>query len=212
MTEVETRPASSDDVDACVALLARAFQDDPGGIVIDPDPVGRAEMFRGFFRVFVAASLSEGADLVVAGEPIEGVASWFGPDHHGPSEAAMGANGFGGLVERLGPKRSQRMLAMTGELERQHERLINGPHFRLDFLGVDPSRQGSGIGSVLIEHGHRIADELGVPCYLETFTEPNVRYYERRGYRTVGEFTVGDGVPVYGMVRPPRHKARRYDE
>ncbi len=196
------RPATLDDVDACVTVLARAFQDDPGGIVIDPDPVGRAEMFRGFFRVFVAASLSEGADLVVAGEPIEGIASWFGPDRHGPSGEAMYAHGFGDVLKRLGPDASQRMLAMTGELERQHERLITGPHFRLDFFGVDPSRQGSGIGTALIEHGHRIADERGLPCYLETFTEPNVRYYERRGYRIVGEYTVGDGVPVYGMVRP----------
>ena len=201
--EPEIRPATPRDVGACATVLARAFQGDPGGIVIDPDPAGRAEMFRGFFRVFVAASLSEGADLVVAGEPIEGVASWFGPERHEPSGEAMYAHGLGGVLGRLGPERSQRMLAMTGEIERQHERLITGPHFRLDFFGVDPSRQGSGIGSVLIEHGHRIADERGLPCYLETFTEPNVRYYERRGYRIVGEYRVGDGVPVYGMVRPP---------
>jgi GNAT superfamily N-acetyltransferase len=212
VTEIEIRAAGAGDVDACVTVLARAFQDDPGGIVIDPDPAGRAEMFRGFFRVFVAASLNEHADLVVAGEPIEGVASWFGPERHAPSGDAMYAHGFGDVLKRLGPEGSQRMLIMTGELDRQHELLITGSHLRLEFFGVEPGRQGSGIGSALIEHGHRIADELGLPCYLETFTEPNVRYYERRGYRTVGEFTVGHGVPVYGMVRPPRPNTRRYDE
>ena len=207
MPQLGIRPAVTDDVDACATVLARAFQDDPGGIVIDPDPVGRAEMFRGFFRVFVAASLSEGGNLVVAGEPIEGIASWFGPERHGPSGEAMYAHGFGDVLKRLGPEASQRMLAMTGELERQHERLITGPHLRLEFFGVEPGRQGSGIGSALIEHGHRRADELGLRCYLETFTEPNVRYYERRGYRTVGEYVVGDGVPVYGMVRSPQPEA-----
>jgi hypothetical protein len=39
-------------------------------------------------------------------------------------------------------------------------------------------------------------------CYLETFTEPNVRYYERRGYRVAGQLVIGDGVRGYGMLRP----------
>ncbi len=63
--------------------------------------------------------------------------------------------------------------------------------------------QGTGVGTSLIEHGHRRADDLGLPCYLETFTEPNVRYYERRGYTVASRYTVGDGVPVYAMVRAP---------
>lgn len=202
--EAALRPATQSDIDACATVLALAFQDDPGAIVFDPDPARRAEMLPGFFRAFVAAALAEDADLVVAGDPVEGIASWFGPDRHGPSDAAMDAYGFGEVLERWGPEVSERLLAMTGEIERQHERLITGPHFRLEFFGVDPSRQGSGIGSALIEHGHRIAHQRGLPCYLETFTRPNVRYYERRGYRIVGEYRVGDGVPVYGMARPAR--------
>jgi ribosomal protein S18 acetylase RimI-like enzyme len=93
---------------------------------------------------------------------------------------------------------------MVGELERQHDRLIGVPHRRLEFLAVDPGRQGSGIGSALADHGHAIADELGLPCYLETFTESNVRFYERRGYRIIDEFPVGAGVAVYAMLRPAR--------
>ena len=93
---------------------------------------------------------------------------------------------------------------MTGEIDAQHERLIAGPHLWLEFFGVEPGRQRSGIGERPDRDGHRTADALGLPCYLETFTEPNVRYYERRGYRIVGENEVGDGVPVYGMVRLPR--------
>ena len=115
----------------------------------------------------------------------------------------MGAHGFGEVLEAFGPEASERMLAMVGELEVQHERLTDGPHLRFEFFGVLPERQGTGLGSKLIDHGHRRADELGLPCYLETFTEKNVRYYERRGYRVIGEYVVGEGVPVYGLARPP---------
>ncbi|MBA2314423.1 MAG: GNAT family N-acetyltransferase [Chloroflexi bacterium] len=200
---VKVRPATRGDVEACARLLALSFHDDPGTMVFEPDDARRARILPAFFRTFVAASLAEDADLVVAGDPVAGIASWFGPDRHGPSPEAMDANGFGEALEQMGPEASRRLLAMVGEIEVQHERLTDDPHLRLEFFGVEPGRQGSGIGSALIEHGHRRADELGLPCYLETFTKPNVRYYERRGYRVIGEYVVGEGVPVYGLARPP---------
>jgi GNAT superfamily N-acetyltransferase len=201
MTDV--RPAMRADIDACALVLARAFQDDPGTIIFEPDEARRAEILPPFFASFVAASLDEDAAPIVSGHPIAGIACWWGPDRHGPSPEAMGASGFGNVLEAAGSEASARLLAMTGELDAQHQRLTNGPHLRLDFLGVDPARQGSGVGSALIEHGHRRADAAGIPCYLDTFTEENVRFYERRGYALAGEFTVADGVPAYGLVRPP---------
>ena len=196
------RPANSGDVDECARVLAAAFQDDPGTIVWIPDAHEREEILPGFFRTFVAAALSEDAGIVVSGDPITGVASWLGPERHGPSQEAMGAHGLGAVLERCGPDATGRLVAMLGEIEANHDRLATEPHLRLEFFGVTPDVQGTGIGTALIEHGHRHADELGIACYLETFTEPNVRYYERRGYRTVGEFTIGDGVRGYGMIRP----------
>jgi GNAT superfamily N-acetyltransferase len=200
MTQV--RAATTEDVEACARVLAAAFQADPGTMVFLVDDRDRAAILPEFFRTFVAAALSEDADIVVAGAPITGVASWFGPERHGPSPEAMGAHGFGAILERSGPDATARLLAMLGEIEANHDRLATGEHLRLEFFGVDPSLQGGGIGTALIEHGHRRADELGVSCYLETFSKDNVGYYERRGYRTVGEFTIGDGVRGYGMERP----------
>ena len=200
----DVRPATQSDVEACARVLAAAFQDDPGTIVFEPDPDRRAEILPLFFRSFVAASLSEGGGIAVSGDPVNGVASWFGPERHGPSPDALGANGFGDVLERSGPEASQRLLTMVGEIEAQHERLAHGEHLRLQFYGVEPVRQRSGIGSALIDHGHRRADELGLACYLETFAEANVRFYERRGYTIAGEFTIADGTRGYGMVRESR--------
>lgn len=201
---VAIRPATRNDADACALVLARAFQHDPGTVLFEPDDPARAALLPGFFRTFVPASLDEGGNLIVSGDPINGIASWFGPERHGPSPDAMGANGFGDVLEAAGPEASQRLLTMVGELEVQHERLTDGAHLRLEFFGVDPAAQGSGIGSALVAHGHREADELGIPCYLETFTQENVRFYATRGYELAGEYTVGDGIPVYGMLRPPK--------
>jgi GNAT superfamily N-acetyltransferase len=201
---IAIRAATRDDIDACALVLAHSFHDDPGTLLFEPDDARRASILPRFFGTFVAAALDEQGDLVVAGDPVRGIASWFGPERHGPSPDAMGANGFGDVLEAAGPEASQRLLAMIGELDAQHERLTFGDHLRLDFLGVEPGAQGSGIGSALIEHGHRRADGLGIPCYLETFTEENVLFYRHRGYEMAGEYTVGDGIPVFGLLRPPR--------
>jgi ribosomal protein S18 acetylase RimI-like enzyme len=199
---VAVRRATRDDIDACASVLAAAFQEDPGTILFEPDDARRAAILPRFFRTFVAASVAEDGGLVVAGDPVEGIACWFGPDRHSPSPDAMSRNGFDDMLETAGPDASQRLLAMVGELEVQHERLTDGRHLRLDFFGVNPASQGSSIGSALIEDGHRRADDLGIACYLETFTQENVRYYRRRGYEIAAEYAVGDGIPVYGLLRP----------
>jgi GNAT superfamily N-acetyltransferase len=195
------RRATAVDVDDCAAVLARAFRDDPGTVIFEPDSERRANLLPAFFGNFVAAAIAEDADIEVAGDPISGVASWFGPDRHAPSQDALGAHGLGDVLALAGEEATTRLLAMVGELERQHAELTSGPHFRLEFFGVQPAAQRTGVGTALIEHGHRRADQMGVPCYLETFTIPNVRYYERRGYRIVREYSVADGVPVYAMIR-----------
>ena len=200
---VEIRKATQDDIDACARVLALAFQDDPGTVNFEPDDDRRRVVLPHFFRTFVAASLAEDGDLVVAGDPVEGIASWFGPERHGPSPDAMGANGFGDVLAVAGPESADRLLAMVGEIERQHEALTDGPHVRLEFFGVLPERQGTGLGSALLEHGHRQADELRLPSYLETFTDGNVAFYRRRGYEVVGDFTIADGTRGWGMIRPP---------
>lgn len=49
-------------------------------------------------------------------------------------------------------------------------------------LGVLAAHRRNGIATALLEEGHAWADELGLPVALETDTDENVAFYERRGY------------------------------
>lgn len=199
----ETRLASRSDIEACSTVLARAFQDDPGSTVIEPNDAARAAFLPAFFRAFAGASLMDGGDLVVPVGDVRGVASWFGPGLYGPRIESLLASGFGDALAILGDAGTQRLTDLVGALDAEHDRLTAGrEHLRLEFFGVVPEVQGQGIGGRLIDVGHRRAEELRVPCYLETFTMQNVRFYEHRGYGLVREFRVGDDVPVYAMERP----------
>src|SRR4051812_34928430 len=79
----EIRRAGPSDIDACESVLAMAFRDDPGMIHIEPDIARRADLLAAFFRTFLSASLAENGDLGVAGDPLDGMAGWFGPEQHG---------------------------------------------------------------------------------------------------------------------------------
>jgi predicted N-acetyltransferase YhbS len=64
----------------------------------------------------------------------------------------------------------------------------------LDQIGVDPARQGEGIGGALIRFGLDRARADEVPAFLETAIAANVGYYERFGFRV----TVHGDAPLEG--------------
>jgi ribosomal protein S18 acetylase RimI-like enzyme len=82
-------------------------------------------------------------------------------------------------VIRGGPDVTLRFLRLDRETRKRHPHY---DHWYLWFLGVDPERQGQGIGSVLLRSLSAKAEASGVPCYLETDKLSSVRIYERHGY------------------------------
>ncbi|MFM8862623.1 MAG: GNAT family N-acetyltransferase, partial [Acidimicrobiia bacterium] len=78
------------------------------------------------------------------------------------------------------------------------------PHWYLALLGVDPSRQRSGLGSALLRPVLEQCDESGAAAYLETQKPDNLAYYARFGFEERDRITVGDSPPVWLLWRDPR--------
>lgn len=49
-------------------------------------------------------------------------------------------------------------------------------------LGTDPQQQGKGYGSAILTKAIREQELNKIPLYLETSSEANVKYYERKGF------------------------------
>lgn len=60
-------------------------------------------------------------------------------------------------------------------------------HWHLGPVAVDAHLQGRGVGSRLMEVFCARVDALGEAAYLETDRPQNVRFYERFGFKVVGE-------------------------
>ncbi len=65
-------------------------------------------------------------------------------------------------------------------------------HWHLGPIGVLPTHQGSGIGSMLMECFCKEVDACMAKAYLETDLDKNVRFYEKFGFKVDSESEIFD--------------------
>jgi ribosomal protein S18 acetylase RimI-like enzyme len=71
-------------------------------------------------------------------------------------------------------------------------------------IGVDPARQGLGLGSLLLRAGLARVDQDGVECQLFTEESRNVPLYQRHGFEIAVDGDLPDGgLHVWFMRRRP---------
>ncbi|WP_372683446.1 GNAT family N-acetyltransferase [Desulfosarcina sp.] len=76
-------------------------------------------------------------------------------------------------------------------------------HWHLGPIGVLPTHQGSGVGSMLMERFCMEVDACFAIAYLETEGDKNVRFYEKFGFKIVAESKIF-GVKNRYMLRDSR--------
>jgi len=102
----------------------------------------------------------------------------------------------------MGPSKAR---AVMGEvLEQIGLHHIEEPHWYLPMIGVDPSRQGQGLGSALLAHALARCDAEHMPAYLESSNPATVPLYQRHGFRVTAEIQAGASPVIYPMLRDAR--------
>jgi ribosomal protein S18 acetylase RimI-like enzyme len=181
-------------------LLARAFHNDPLYMLVIPEADKRAEVLSWLFDRVVHYSLLYGE--VHTTRMLEGVACWLPP---GQTELTVGRVVRSGLYAtplKMGLAAYRHFDTYMGYADKLHKRYAPESHWYLWAIGVNPLSQGRGIGSRLMEAVLVRASADGAACYLETGVKRNIRFYEKHGFKVVGEGRVpGQGVQVWAMLR-----------
>jgi len=81
----------------------------------------------------------------------------------------------------------------------RHESL--NQHWHLGPIGVLPSHQGLGMGSMLMDRFCMEVDACKAEAYLETDVDKNVRFYEKFGFKVISESDIFSVKNRY-MLRP----------
>jgi GNAT superfamily N-acetyltransferase len=189
-------------------LLARAFAADPVITYFLAGAQRRRIALPAFFRAIILENLGRG-HVYGAWEQgrLIGVAVWTPPEEIRP---ALGiqfrARANHAIVRLLFPWRTRGLYRGFGATASLHPTVA---HWYLAFIGVDPSRQGEGVGRQLLAPVLERADAGEVLCYLETPFPATREFYQRLGFDLGPEARPFQGAPpIWTMVRRPEGKAK----
>lgn len=127
----------------------------------------------------------------------EAVSLWRQPPriHPGQGEIEAGLPSTARAFS-AGHQRSQLM----GEVLKAHQPK-DFEWWYLQFIGVHPNAQGTGLGGAIIGAGLERASQAGMPVYVEVMNPDNLGYYMHIGFETLSEFDIPDSGPhVWAML------------
>ena len=179
-------------LEAASNALMMGFSTDPFQRWLMPDPTIYYKNFKKWtVNTCKQSFLEEG---VFGDENNYGTAVWFPPgfdiDFADVSETYK-------EIPKDRKAEAFKMFEMMGE-SRVHDA------WYLEYLAVDPSKQGSGLGSLILKESLKVIDELGEAAYLESSNPQNMSLYERFGFRFLKKIQVGSSPQINTMFRQPK--------
>lgn len=195
----DVRRATQDDHEAAAEALALAFADDPAWAHLLPDPETRAERLLAFFTAEIGNLAPELREVWVT-EDGSGAAIWARPRRWRVplTRTLRVARPMAGVFGTRLP------LAIWTQLRFERRHPAAPSHWYLHYIGVEPRRQGRGLGGALMAPVLEQCDREGHPAHLEASTERNRMLYERNGFALTETFDLPvGGPPLRGMWREP---------
>jgi len=182
-------------------MLGMAFMDDPISIHVIPDSNERKLKMKYVFQTATCLGVRYG-EVYASSEKLEGVANWIQYEAFKEYKFRMLKCGLKSRIYKIGLKASKRYKPFGEYAIKMHKKHAPGKHWYLETLGVDPNFQGKGIGSSLMNIKFKDIDLQGLPIYLETSTEKNVKFYEKLGFHVAEEVLIPETeVTQYYMLR-----------
>jgi ribosomal protein S18 acetylase RimI-like enzyme len=191
------RLAHVGDLRAVSLALARAFRDDPVHRWILPGEFDWSIASDAFFSMVMRDMLRHESVFTTANRA--GAAFWI-PPYPKPAPLRERLATAARWVAVIG-RRTSEVGAQLARIERAHP---PEPHWYLAVLGTDPRHQGRGVGSALLAPVLARCDADRVPAYLESSKRANVPFYERHGFRELGELAIEGGPVIWRMLREAR--------
>ncbi|MFG6104184.1 N-acetyltransferase [Leptolyngbyaceae cyanobacterium CCMR0082] len=189
-------------------VAAKAFADDPVfTYIISDDREFRLQSLTWLMRKLVVYSTQY--NHVYTTQDLEGIAAGLPPGElsSNPLELLkmIWELQLYALPTKFRWNRLGRCLTLLSAVEQAHQQDMGDcPHWYLGLMVVHPTCQGRGVGRRLLQPILQQASHEGVACYLVTFTEQAVRFYQKHGFEIVQiQKTAPDAPPFWTLKRNP---------
>lgn len=184
--------------------LVKAFWDHPPLQYYYPDEAERQRIAPYFFSLAVRGGLRYG-EVHASSPDLEGIAVWLPSDSYPVMSWRLLRSVPLSEILGFGRHGGSRMRRLGQHIDQVHGCLAPFKHWFLQAIGVVPQFQGQGRAGRLLSPMLARADEEGLPCYLETLEEKNVRLYEHFGFAVVEESRIPETTLTnWAMLRAVR--------
>jgi hypothetical protein len=181
--------------DSLATVLSHAIQSEPNFKYLIPDELVRRTILPWFLRAVAIRACHIYGEIYTT-PTVEGGALWISPGHTLAFEQ-MVLREMLAIPYKLGWTTFGRCVNLAARLESVRKRLVRRPHWYLMVHGVKSSKQERGTGAALLEPVLSQADSQSLPCYLETFQETDLPFYEACGFRVQGAGQITGGGPNF---------------
>ena len=207
--------------DSCVGWIFDGRSGDAVGQPLEEDPSDKRKAWFKYTMGFAAAYCKARRGVIALVEkdaPDTVVGAFACVPSTATALAQMDEAEQGAIVESLGepPEASadealnaREQTLMGWQVETGAANVPNGGHMYVMTMGVAPSAQGKGVGSVLLDVVSAMADADYAQAYLETCGKRNEHFYGKAGFAVVGEratLEAGDSKfeGIAAMLRPAK--------
>src|SRR5262245_42755615 len=196
-------PIRTSQVELLGGVLTQAFYNDPGVEYILPDARTRRNVLSWFFTS-VAIRTSRLFGEIYTTVNLDGGSLWIRPGVELTIGQAVRTEMLS-LPFRLDRRSITRWINVRRYLESARSHLADKLHWYLVALGTEPSTTGKAIRGALMTPVLAKADWDLRSCYVETFHERDLPFYEQYGFRIAGAGQIPKGGPSFwALIRPPR--------
>lgn len=179
---------------AITGVVVLAFSTDPMARWSWPKPHEYLVNFPRLVKAFGESAFVHNSAYYVEG--YLGAAVWLPPGIHSDADALTALT-----RESIASSLQSDLRAIFERMERYHPA---EPHWFLPLLAVDPSHQGKGFGSALLQPVLERCDRERQLAYLESSNPRNIPLYERHGFEVLGGIQSGTSPTVVPMLRKPK--------
>lgn len=190
----EVRTATITDTKYAIASLVLAFNSDPAIRWMYPDSYQYLMHFPRFIQAFGGKAFAQETAYCVNG--YSGTALWFPPTVEPDADAVVAV-----LQQTAFESEQADLFAIFEQMGHYHPQ---EPHWYLALIGVEPTQQGQGYGSFLMQQVLKQCDRDRIPAYLESSNPNNIPFYQRHGFEVVGTIQAGTSPSIFPMIRQPQ--------
>ncbi|VEP14311.1 Acetyltransferase [Hyella patelloides LEGE 07179] len=191
-TLIRTSLDGKHDLEQIVKSMVLAFSTDPLLRWIYPSEEQYVASFPGLVKLLA----SDNRLSIYYAKDYAGAAFWLSPG------IELDQDVFAAYMKKtVLPQDLEKVATVFEQLNQAHPQ---APHWYLALLGVEPSKQGEGYGSALIQSALRECDLFNQIAYLETCNPKSAAFYERHGFEIQETIQIEDCPVIFPMVRYPK--------